>query len=142
MTYLIIIFRSLIFYIIISFINKYIKIKETKDLNIKNIIILFVITILALTSIKEYNKPLITFILPIASIILLDMFYQYITNKIKKPIIINKGKINFKELIKHYNLKTLLLELHKNNIRTIEEVDYAILNPYGTLSIIAQNKRD
>ena len=138
MTYLIIMFRTIIFYIIIITICKSMRIKEFKDLNVINTLILFVVISLAYTSIKEYNKSLLFFILPIISLILIDTFSKYIKSKIKKTIIINKGKINFKEMTKHYNLKILLQELHKNNIKTIEEVEYAILNPTGTLSIISK----
>ena len=51
-------------------------------------------------------------------------------------IIINRGKINFSEMVRQrYNLDDLLTQLRTQQIRSIEEVDYAILESSGTLSV-------
>ena len=43
-------------------------------------------------------------------------------------IIINRGKVNYKELVKQrYNLDDLLTQLRARNVKSIEQVDYAIL---------------
>ena len=54
----------------------------------------------------------------------------------KPSVIISKGKINFKEMKKlRYNLDDLLMQLRVNSIKSIEEVDYAVLESNGKLSI-------
>ena len=54
----------------------------------------------------------------------------------KPSIIINRGKVNFKEMVKQrYNLDDLLTQLREKQIRSIEEVDYAILETSGRLSV-------
>ena len=51
-------------------------------------------------------------------------------------VIIEKGKINFKEMKRQrYNIDDLLTQLRGNSIKSIEEVDYAILETSGKLSI-------
>ena len=54
----------------------------------------------------------------------------------KQSVIINKGKVNFKEMKRlRYNLDDLLMQLRINSIKSIEEVDYAVLESNGKLSI-------
>ena len=133
MTYVIILFRTIIAYMIIKLISKYVNIKK---LSISNIITILIITTLISMSIKEYNQPLLHFIVPIILIIILNLDTKYLKKKFKNVIIIHKGKLNFKEMIKSsYNLTSLLIELKKNNIKEIEEVEYAILKPSGSLLI-------
>ena len=49
---------------------------------------------------------------------------------------LSNGKLNFSEMKKQkYNLNDLLLQLRDKGIRTIEEVDYAILETNGKLSV-------
>ena len=58
----------------------------------------------------------------------------------KPSIIINKGILNYKEMIKQrYSLDDLLLSLRQNNIKSIEDVEYAFLETNGKLSIFKYN---
>ena len=51
-------------------------------------------------------------------------------------VIINSGRINFKEMVKQrYNIDDLLTQLREKHIRSIEEVDYAVLETSGKLSV-------
>ena len=55
-------------------------------------------------------------------------------------MIINRGKINFKEMLRQrYNLDDLLVELRSKGIKSIEEVDYAILEISSRLSVFTKN---
>jgi uncharacterized membrane protein YcaP (DUF421 family) len=54
----------------------------------------------------------------------------------KPTIIISNGKIVYKNLInQRYSLDDLLLELRKQGIYSVEEVEYAMLETNGELSI-------
>ena len=51
-------------------------------------------------------------------------------------VIIERGKVNFKEMLQQrYNLDDLLVQLRSRGIKSIEEVDYAILETSGKLSV-------
>ena len=51
-------------------------------------------------------------------------------------VMINRGKINFKEMVRQrYNIDDLLTQLREQHIKSIEEVDYAILETSGKLSV-------
>ena len=54
----------------------------------------------------------------------------------KPSVIINNGKIQIKEMVKQrYNLDDLLTQLREENFKSISEVDYAILETSGKLSV-------
>ena len=55
-------------------------------------------------------------------------------------VIINGGLINYKEMVKQrYNMEDLLTQLREKGIRSIEEVDYAILETSGNLSVFKKD---
>ena len=54
---------------------------------------------------------------------------------------INNGKIMIKEMIKQrYNLDDLLTQLREQNFKSVSEVDYAILETSGKLSVFKKEK--
>ena len=84
-------------------------------------------------------------LIPIVVLVLLQCILAYIS--LKKPkfrifldgnpsLIIKEGKINYNEMLKQrYNLDDLLVQLRDKGYRSIEEVEYAVLENNGTLSI-------
>ena len=55
-------------------------------------------------------------------------------------VIVKDGKVNYKEMIKQkYNLDDLLVQLREKGYRSIEEIEYAILENNGTLSVFKYN---
>ena len=59
----------------------------------------------------------------------------------KPSVIINNGKIMLKEMLKQrYNLDDLLTQLREENFKSISEVDYAILETSGKLSVFKKDK--
>jgi len=53
-------------------------------------------------------------------------------------VIIKDGRINYNEMIKQkYNLDDLLIQLREKGYRSIEEIEYAVLENNGTLSVFA-----
>ncbi len=55
-------------------------------------------------------------------------------------IIIDRGTVNFQEMVKQrYNLDDLLSQLREKGIKSIEEVDYAILETSGKLSVFKKD---
>ena len=58
-------------------------------------------------------------------------------------MIIDNGKVNFKEMIKQrYNLEDLLTQLRARNVKSIEEVEYAILETSGKLSVFTKDAKN
>ena len=100
---------------------------------------------LAAISIENYKDNVFLSILPIISLVIVQFLIAKISlenedvrNVIdgEPSVIINRGKINFEEMLKQrYNLDDLLTQLRAQSIKSIEEVDYAILETSGKLSV-------
>lgn len=61
----------------------------------------------------------------------------------KPSVIIKKGVLNFKTMVEQrYTLDDLLLQLREKDVRSIEEVEYAILETNGKLSVFKYSNKD
>ena len=88
-------------------------------------------------------------IIPISCLVILEVLFAFISIKSRrfrtifdgKPsLIIVNGKINYKEMIKQrYSLDDLLVSLRQKEIRDIDMVEYAFLEPNGELSVFKYN---
>ena len=58
----------------------------------------------------------------------------------KPSLIIINGNVNYKEMIRQrYSMDDLLLSLRQKEIKSIDEIEYAFLEPNGKLSIFKYN---
>ena len=152
MDFLIVIARTFVFYIVITVVYRLMGKREVGELGIVELIVSVLIAELAAMGIENFKENIF---IPIFAIFFLVVF-QVIMAKItiknakirdlfegKPSVIINRGKVNFKEMEKQrYNLDDLLTQLRSKSIRSIEEVDYAILENNGRLSVFTKGKTD
>ena len=123
--------------------------REIGELSIIDFIVSIFIAEMVAISIENYKSSIFLSIIPIAILVFLQILCSYLSLKNKKirtlldgepSVIIEKGIINFKEMKKQrYNIDDLLTQLRGNSIKSIEEVDYAILETSGKLSIFKKN---
>lgn len=149
MQLIIIILRTFFFYFFILVILRVMGKKVVGQLSINDFIISILISDLVVLGIEKYDTPSIYVIIPILILLFLELASSYISlksNKIRnflegKPVlIINRGIINYKEMIKQkYTLDNLLYELRKRSIKDINEVEYAVLENDGSLNIFKYN---
>lgn len=119
--------------------------REVGQLGVIDLIISILIAELASVSIENTNKSLLDTMIPISFLVIIQFLMAYLSLKIpflrfifdgNPAVIINRGKLSFKEMTKQrYNLDDLLLQLREKGIRSLEEVEYAILENNGKLSI-------
>ena len=58
----------------------------------------------------------------------------------KPSLIISNGNVNYKEMVRQrYSIDDLLLSMRQNGIKSIDEIEYAFLEPNGKLSIFKYN---
>jgi uncharacterized membrane protein YcaP (DUF421 family) len=119
--------------------------REVGQLGIIDLIVSILIAELVVISIEDYDNNIFKSIIPILTLLALQVSLAYLT--LKKPkfrifldgnpsIIIKEGKINYKEMMKQkYNLEDLMVQLREKGYRNIEEIEYAILENNGTLSV-------
>ena len=145
MKYLIVLFRSLFFYILTTIFYRVMGKREIGELSIMDFIVSIFIAEMIAISIENYNKSIFLSLIPIILLVVIQIGISYISMKNntirhlidgKPSVIISKGKINFKEMKSlRYSLDDLLMQLRINSIKSIEEVDYAVLESNGKLSI-------
>lgn len=150
MKYILVFGKSLFFYLLITIVYRIMGKREIGELSIMDFIVSIFIAELAAISIENYNDNMLLSIIPIGVLVVLQIITSKISLNNEKvrniidgspSVIINKGKINFKEMLKQrYNLDDLLTQLRAKSIKSIEEVDYAILETSGKLSIFKMNE--
>ncbi len=149
MDYVIVLERTFLFYILITILYRFMGKREVGQLGIVDLIVSILIAELAAMSIDNRDESIFLSILPIVSLVLIQVGMAYYSLKNAKvrdafdgvpSIIIKNGIINFKEMVKQrYNIDDLLTQLREQHIRSIEEVDYAVLETSGNLSVFKKN---
>lgn len=143
--YITIIVKTIFIYFYIIFMYRIMGKKEIGQLSIIDLIVSILIAGLSVISIDDIDQSIFVSIIPITLIVLMQYLIGYITmknDKIRKlidgtpSVIIKRGKIQFKEMVKlRYTLDDLILQLREQSIKSIEEVNYAVLENNGKLSI-------
>lgn len=142
--------RVVFFYFFIILIYRMMGKREVGQLSIIDLIVSILIAELVAITIEEVNNSILYSLIPIIIIVVLQIGLSYLSLKIPRlrnfldgspSFIIKEGKINYNEMIKQkYNLDDLLSQLREKGYRSIEEIEYAILENNGNLSIFNYNK--
>jgi len=142
-------FRCLVFYIVIAISYRVMGKREVGELSIMDFIVSIFLAQLASISIENLEDNIFISMGPILLLVLIQLILarlSYKNNKVRNildgdvSVIINRGKINFEEMLKQrYNLDDLLSQLRDKEIKSIEEVDYAILETSGKLSVFKKS---
>lgn len=148
--YLTMFYRTVLLYFIIILCFRIMGKKEVGELGIIDLIVTILIAELSAICIENYNKSILISIIPMVSLVVLQISLSYLSlksNKIRnvldgKPsVIIKKGKVMFSEMSKlRYTLDDLISQLREKGVKSIEDVDYAILENSGTLSVFQKEK--
>ena len=137
--------KTFFFYWLIVVVYRFLGKREVGELSIVDLIVSILIAELAAMSIEQAKSSIFLSFLSILLLVFLQILVSKLSLKYDKlrglldgspSIIINRGKVNYKELVKQrYNLDDLLTQLRARNVKSIEQVDYAILETSGKLSV-------
>ncbi len=140
-----IVFRTVFFYILIMVLYRIMGKREIGQLGIIDLIVTILIAEFVAISIENLDQSIFQTIIPIIVLVLLEISIAFISIKSRriktaidgKPsLIVYDGKINYKEMIKQrYSLDDLLLNIRQQNIKTLEDIEYAFLETNGKLSV-------
>ena len=143
------IFRTIFFYFLIVLAYRIMGKREVGQLGVIDLIVSILMAELIAISIENIEDPIYLTIIPIVILVILEVGLAFVALKSKKfrnvmggkpSLIINHGKINYKEMIKQrYTLDDLLVALRQQSIKSIEDVEYAFLEINGKLSIFKYN---
>lgn len=149
MSFLIVLWKTLFFYFLIMIIYRIMGKREVGELSIMDLIVSIFIAELAAISIDNYKESIFLSVIPIVVLVVIQLVISRISLKSSMmrnildgnpSVIIDRGKVNFKEMLKQrYNLDDLLVQLRSRGIKSIEEVDYAILETSGKLSVFKRS---
>ena len=149
MSYFTVLWKTLFFYLLITVIYRIMGKREVGELSIMDLIVSIFIAELAAISIDNYKQNIFLSVVPILALVIVQLVVSRISLKSAKirsildgdpSVIIERGKVNFKEMLKQrYNLDDLLVQLRNRGIKSIEEVDYAILETSGKLSVFRRD---
>lgn len=124
--------------------------KEVGELSIIDLIVTILIAELAAICIEKKETSIMASIVPITILVLIQVGISFISLKSesirnfidgKPSVIIKNGVVNFSVMTKlRYSLDDLLSQLREKGVKNIEEIDYAILENSGNLSIFKNTK--
>ncbi|QVY60504.1 DUF421 domain-containing protein [Cytobacillus gottheilii] len=146
--YTIIIFRTIFLYGLISVIYRLMGKREIGELSVLDVVVSIMLAELAVTALEQTESSLFKNVLPMLILLLLQVTFAYISLKSKKfrdvvdgkpTIIINNGKIDEYAMKKqNYNFDDLLLQLRDKDIALISDVELAVLESSGHLSVFTK----
>lgn len=146
MELLTIVLRTIFIYFFVLFIMRLMGKREIGKLSVFDLVVSIMIAELAVVSIEDTQVTLIKGIVPIATLMVTQVFMSYISLKSSKvrdliegtpSILIKNGEIQEKEMAKsRYNMADLLLQLREKNIEKVADVEFAILETSGKLSVV------
>lgn len=144
--------RSICLYTLVLIVMRYMGKKEIGQMQPFELVISIMIADLASTPMSETGIPILYGIIPILGLLFVYVFISILNMKSirireiicgKPSILIFRGKIDQKNLIKEkITINELQERLRVAGISSIEDVEYAILETSGQLSVIEKpNKR-
>lgn len=144
--YLGIIFRTAVIYLVIWFLFRMMGKREVGELSVLDLVVSIMIGDIAVLSFEDLEKPFIRQTIPMFVLAFLQITLAFASLKSvklrnfmdgKPQIIINQGKIDEKAMRRQrYNFDDLLTQLREQGIIDINEVQFAILETSGKLSVI------
>jgi uncharacterized membrane protein YcaP (DUF421 family) len=148
--YVTIVFRTLFLYLLILVIFRVMGKREIGELSILDLVVFIMIGEMAVVAIEKNHSPLFHTVVPMVLLMLIQITFAICSLKSKKfrnlidgqpSIIINRGKIDENAMRKQrYNFDDLMTQLREKNIRSIADVEFAILESSGSLSVIEKLK--
>ncbi|NLG81711.1 MAG: DUF421 domain-containing protein [Bacilli bacterium] len=145
-----IIIRVILSYIIVYLTFRIMGKRELGELSIIDLIVFLMIAEIIALAIENLDRPFFYSVVTIIVLVLLQKVLSYLTLKNAKlrdtlegkpSVIIANGKINYQEMKKqNYSFDDLIYQLRDRSVRSISEVDFAILEIDGTLSVFKKGE--
>lgn len=144
-----ILIRTIIIYILLTSALKIMGKRQIGELDVGELITTLLISELATIPIDDPDLPLLNAVLPILLIFSLEIIISSLKNRSERlkrllessPVyIIYKGKLSEKALVENrLSLNELLCELRLLNVKDISDVEYAILEQNGKISVFEKS---
>ncbi|PTX55344.1 uncharacterized membrane protein YcaP (DUF421 family) [Melghirimyces profundicolus] len=140
-----ILLRSLFIYLFVLFVMRLMGKREIGKLSVFDLVVSIMIADLAVLSIEDTRMPFIHGLMPIVVMMAAQILFSWLSLKSptlrhlmdgKGTYLIKNGKIQEEEMKKHrYNIDDLMIQLREKNIADPADVEFAILETSGKLSV-------
>lgn len=140
------IMRTLIIYVVVFLVIRFMGKREIGKLSVFDLVISVMVAEIAVLVIEDTNRPVWEGVVPMIALLFVQLGISWIIMKNRKlrlmfdgkpSVIIAKGKLDRDMMRKQrYNLDDLMLQLRENKIQNVADVEFAILETTGKLSII------
>ncbi len=141
--------RTLILYAIVVFGMRIMGKRQLGDLQPSELVVTILISNIATLPIENTNIPLLAGVVPILTLMCFEVVVSVCTLKNRRlrtiisgtpRVVISKGVIDQKELANlRYSVEDLLEQLRSSNIFDLREVELAIVETTGALSVYKKN---
>jgi uncharacterized membrane protein YcaP (DUF421 family) len=148
--YLTMVVRTIFLYVVILVIFRVMGKREIGELSVLDLVVFIMIAEMAVMAIENTKDPLIHTIIPMFLLMGIQILLAIVSLKSQKirdiidgkpTVIINNGKIDEQAMRKQrYNFDDLLIQLRDKNVKNVADVEFAILEPSGKLSVFEKNK--
>lgn len=147
---LVILIRTIIIYIILILVMRMTGKRQIGELQVSEFVTALMLSELAVQPITNINIPLFYAIMPILTLISFEIIISYLVAKSKlfkklfegePSFIIRHGALDQNELIKQrISMDEFIGELRQKDISDINDVNYAILEQNGKLSVFPKSR--
>ncbi len=142
--------RTIIIYIMLMIIMRFLGKRQLGELDVGELVITIILSEIATTPITNPERSLLEAVIPTVTLATLEILTSALVIKApifksllssKPSVIIARGVINYKMMKKvRISLEELISQVRQNGIYDLNEVDYAILEENGKMSVIPKNK--
>lgn len=146
------IFRTVLMYFLVFGVMRIMGKREIGELSIFDLVISIMIAEIAVLALEDISRPLSDGILPMLTLLFIQLIISFLSLRYRKirlwfdgkpSVIIQNGQINKDVMRKQrYNLDDLLMQLRSEKIDNIGDVEFAVLETSGQLSVMPKNNGD
>ncbi len=143
-----ILLRTILIYVFLICIMRLMGKRQLGELEVTDLVITLLLSEISTIPITDQNTPVLYAIVPVATLALLEVLTSGLSLKYpalkrilspKPAILIHNGKADRREMQKvRISLDELLCELRQQNVASIDQVQYAILESNGKISVITK----
>ena len=142
--------RTILIYILLLVVMRISGKRQIGELQISELVTTFLLSDIASYPLTNPGIPILNAVIPIFTLIALEIIFSFLTTKCaflknlldgKPSILILHGKIQKKEMERlRLSMDDLLCELRLKNISSVDDVDYAILEQNGQISVFSNDQ--
>ncbi len=143
-----ILIRTILIYLFLIGIMRLMGKRQLGELEVTDLVITLLLSEIATIPITDKNTPILYAVVPVITLASFEVFTSGLSLKYpriksllspKPALLIHNGKIDRAELQKvRISLDELLCELRQKNVSDVDQVQYAILESNGKISIITK----